>query len=205
MNPLFGIVMVTEQESASSGGSPFKKWFMRQYWRVQQSQTIISMAFWVTTLTLLIWPYLRWRFENDSTIAGISTTYLGLIGIGVSVIVLVLLIGVIYDVTFGLWREHMTIIAERNPFSTYQLTPSFSIILMQTNILLRKIAADDEDAMRHCDFVDRWLKWNLDTEIFARTMSGWEQIVGDEDPYIPYLTDEERANFKSKVEELKNV
>ena len=72
MNPLFGIVMVTEQESGSSGGSPFKKWFMRQYWRVQQSQTIISMAFWVTTLTLLIWPYLRWRFENDSTIAGIS-------------------------------------------------------------------------------------------------------------------------------------
>ena len=205
MNPLFGIVMVNEQESGSSGGSPFKKWFMRQYWRVQQSQTIISMAFWVTTLTLLIWPYLRWRFENDSTIAGISTTYFGLIGIGATVIILVLLIGVVYDVTFGLWREHMTIIAERNPFTTYQLTPSFSIILMQTNILLRKIAADDEEAIRHCDFVDRWLKWNLDSEIFARTMSGWEQIVGDEDPYIPYLTDEERANFKSKVEELKNV
>ena len=205
MNTLFGIVMVSEGASGSKGGSPFKKWFMRQYWRVQQSQTIISMAFWVTTLTLLIWPYLRWRFENDSTIAGISTTYFGLIGIGVTVIVLVLLIGVIYDVTFGLWREHMTIIAERNPFSTYQLTPSFSIILMQTNILLRKIAADDEEAMRHCDFVDRWLKWNLDTEIFARTMSGWEQIVGDEDPYLPYLTDEERANFKSRVEDLKNV
>mgnify|MGYP001200772122 FL=1 len=205
MNPLFGIVMVTEQESASSGGSPFKKWFMRQYWRVQQSQTIISMAFWVTTLTLLIWPYLRWRFENDSTIAGISTTYLGLIGIGVSVIVLVLLIGVIYDVTFGLWREHMTIIAERNPFSTYQMTPSFSVLLLQTNILLRKIAADDEEAMRHCDFIDRWLEWNIDTEIFARTMSGWEQIVGDEDPYLPYLTDEQRENLKSRVEELKNL
>ena len=95
MNPLFGIVMVNEQESGSSGGSPFKKWFMRQYWRVQQSQTIISMAFWVTTLTLLIWPYLRWRFENDSTIAGISTTYFGLIGIGATVIILVLLIGVV--------------------------------------------------------------------------------------------------------------
>lgn len=205
MNPLFGIVMVTEQESGSSGDSPFKKWFMRQYWRVQQSQTIISMAFWVTTLTLLIWPYLRWRFENDSSIAGISTTYLGLIGIGVSVIILVLLIGVIYDVTFGLWREHMTIIAERNPFSTYQMTPSFSILLLQTNLLLRKIAADDEEAMRHCDFIDRWLEWNIDTEIFARTMSGWEQIVGDEDPYLPYLTDEQRENLKSRVEDLKNL
>tara|TARA_B100000965_G_C19540678_1_gene735428 strand:+ start:314 stop:931 length:618 start_codon:yes stop_codon:yes gene_type:complete len=205
MNTLFGIVMVSEGKSASDGGSPFKKWFMRQYWRVQQSQTIISMAFWVTTLTLLIWPYLSWRFENDSTIAGVSTTYLGLFAIGSSVIVLVLLIGVIYDVTFGLWREHMTIIAERNPFSTYQMTPSFSVLLLQTNILLRKIAADDEEAMRHCDFIDRWLDWNIDTEIFARTMSGWEQIVEDEDPYLPYLNDEQRAKLKSRVEELQNL
>tara|TARA_B100001778_G_scaffold157862_1_gene129778 strand:- start:127 stop:747 length:621 start_codon:yes stop_codon:yes gene_type:complete len=205
MNPLFGIVMVSEEKTVSDGGSPFKKWFMRQYWRVQQSQTIISMAFWVTTLTLLIWPYLRWRFENDSTIAGISTTYFGLIGIGVTVIVLVLLIGVIYDVTFGLWREHMTIIAERNPFSTYQMTPSFSVLLLQTNMLLRKIAADDEEAMRHCDFIDRWLEWNIDTEIFARTMSGWEQIVGDGDPYLPNLTDEQRQKLQSRVEELNNL
>ncbi len=205
MNILSGVVMVSEQASGSDSGSPFKKWFMRQYWRVQQSQTIISMAFWVTTLTLLIWPYVRWRFENDSTFAGISTTYLGLIAIGSTVVVLVLLVGIIYDVTFGLWREHMTIIGERNPFQTYQMSPNFSIILMQTNILLRKIAADDEEAMRHCDFVDRWLKWNIDTEIFARTMAGWEQIVEDKDPYLPYLDDEQRENLKAKVEELKNL
>ena len=109
MNILSGVVMVSEQASGSDSGSPFKKWFMRQYWRVQQSQTIISMAFWVTTLTLLIWPYVRWRFENDSTFAGISTTYLGLMAIGSTVVVLVLLVGIIYDVTFGLWREHMTL------------------------------------------------------------------------------------------------
>ena len=90
MNQPSGVVMVSTQESGSTGGSPFKKWFMRQYWRVQQSQTIISMAFWVTTLTLLIWPYVRWRFENESTFAGISTTYFGLLGIGITVIVLVL-------------------------------------------------------------------------------------------------------------------
>ena len=46
---------------------------------------------------------------------------------------------------------------------------------------------------------------NIDTEIFARTMSGWEQIVGDEDPYLPYLTDEQRAKLKSRVEDLKNL
>lgn len=202
MNTLFGIVMVSDGASGSKGGSPFKKWFMRQYWRVQQSQTIISMAFWVTTLTLLIWPYLRWRFENDSTFAGISTTYFGLLGIGATVIVLVLLVGVVYDVTFGLWREHATIIGERNPFQTYQISPNFAIILLQTNLILSKLGEDDEDIKRHCEFVDRWFRWNVDTEIFARTMAGWENIMKDEDPYLPTLTEEERARLAKRVEEL---
>lgn len=202
MNTLFGIVMVSEGASGSKGGSPFKKWFMRQYWRVQQSQTIISMAFWVTTLTLLIWPYLRWRFENDSTFAGIPTTYFGLLGIGATVIILVLLVGVVYDVTFGLWREHATIIGERNPFQTYQISPNFAIILLQTNLILSKLGEDDEDIKRHCEFVDRWFRWNVDTEIFARTMAGWENIMKDEDPYLPTLTEEERAKLAKRVEEL---
>ncbi|MCH1482007.1 MAG: hypothetical protein L7T81_07200 [Candidatus Poseidoniaceae archaeon] len=194
--------MVSEGASGSKGGSPFKKWFMRQYWRVQQSQTIISMAFWVTTLTLLIWPYLRWRFENDSTFAGISTTYFGLLGIGATVIILVLLVGVVYDVTFGLWREHATIIGERNPFQTYQISPNFAIILLQTNLILSKLGEDDEDIKRHCEFVDRWFRWNVDTEIFARTMAGWENIMKDEDPFLPTLTEEERAKLAKRVEEL---
>ena len=202
MNTLFGIVMESKDKSVSDGGSPFKKWFMRQYWRVQQSQTIISMAFWVTTLTLLIWPYLRWRFENDSTFAGISTTYFGLLGIGATVIILVLLVGVVYDVTFGLWREHATIIGERNPFQTYQISPNFAIILLQTNLILSKLGEDDEDIKRHCEFVDRWFRWNVDTEIFARTMAGWENIMKDEDPYLPTLTEEERAKLAKRVEEL---
>ncbi len=202
MNIQFGVVMVSEQQSGSSTGSPFKKWFMRQYWRVQQSQTIISMAFWVTTLTLLIWPYVRWRFENESSFAGISTTYFGLLGIGVTVIILVLVVGVVYDVTFGLWREHMTIIGERNPFQTYQISPNFAIILLQTNLILKKIAEDDEDIQRHCEFVDRWFRWNVDTEIFARAMAGWENIMQDDDPYLPNLTDEERAKLAQTVRDL---
>ena len=147
----------------------------------------------------------RRNCEDGVTFAGISITYWGLLGIGASVMLVVLLVGLIYDVTFGLWREHMTIIGERNPFQTYQMSPNFAVILIQTNILLRKIAADDEEAMRHCDFVDRWLKWNIDTEIFARTMSGWQNIVEDEDPFLPYLDDEQRERLQRSVDELKTL
>ena len=178
---------------------------MRQYWRVQQSQTIISMGFWCITLTLLIWPLIEWRFDPDATLFSIPTTYLGLISIALSVLIGVLVIGQIYDVTFGLWREHLTIIGERNPFQTYQMSPNFAILHLQTNILLRKIAGDDEEIARHCDFVDRWLGWNIDTEIFARTMDAWQNIVKDEDPFIPHLTEEQRERLQNSVENLKNL
>ena len=69
-----------------------KKLFMRQYWRIQQSQTLISMAFWCATLTLLIWPYVSWRFTPNATIGGIQTTYWGLFSISATVLLLVLLI-----------------------------------------------------------------------------------------------------------------
>ena len=78
---------------------------MRQYWRIQQSQALISLGFWTATITLLVWPYVSWRFEDSETLLGIPMTYLGLIGIASAVLSLVLLVGFLYDVTFGLWRD----------------------------------------------------------------------------------------------------
>ena len=181
-----------------------KKWFMRQYWRIQQSQTLISMGFWTTTLTLLIWPYVRWRPMFDGTFLGISTTYWGLFGIGASVLLIVLLIGRIYDATLGLWREHLTVVQERNPFTTYKLNPPFGIILAQTNAILRRMEPEDEKIQRHCDFVDRWLEWNSREEIWARTMSSWKNIVGDEDPFLFYLDEESRVRLESNADELQD-
>ena len=66
-----------------------KKWLMRQYWRIQQSQAIISLGFWTATITLLVWPYVAWRFESDETLLLIPLTYLGLIGIAVVVLSLI--------------------------------------------------------------------------------------------------------------------
>ncbi|MAR61645.1 MAG: hypothetical protein CMB68_05630 [Euryarchaeota archaeon] len=181
-----------------------KKWFMRQYWRIQQSQTLISMGFWTATLTLLIWPYVSWRFEAGSTMLGFKMTYWGLIGIGTSVLLTVLLIGRVYDATLGLWREHLTVVQERNPFTTYKLNASFGILLAQTNEILRRMAPEDEDIQRHCEFVDRWLDWNSEQEIWARTMSSWKNIVGDEDPFLAHLSETSRQNLASAADELQD-
>ena len=164
-----------------------KKTVMRQYWRVQQSQTLISMAFWVTTLTLLTWPYVKWRFDSSSDFLGISMTYWGLLSIGV--IGCVLLIGWAYDVIFSLWRAHMSVIQERNPYTTYMLNGPVGSVLAQTNEILKRIAKDDEEIVRHTKFVDRWLSWNSEQELWKRTMDGITDVMGDEDPVLLHFSE----------------
>lgn len=181
-----------------------KKAFMRQYWRIQQSQTLISMGFWITTLTLLMWPYVSWRFESETEMLAVPMTYWGLGAIAFSVLLIVLIIGWVYDVFLGLWREHLTVVQERNPFTTYKVNAPFGMLLAQTNTILRKLSEEDEDIMRHCNFVDRWLEWNSEQEIWARTMSSWKEIVGDEDPYLFHLSEEARNKLESVAEEMQD-
>jgi hypothetical protein len=181
-----------------------KKAAMRQYWRIQQSQTLISMGFWCTTLTLLVWPLVSWRFAAMDSVLGVPPTYLGLFSIGGSVLLIVLAIGWFYDVSFGLWREHLTVVQERNPFTTYKLNAPLGMILSQTNTILRKVSEDDEDVQRHCDFVDRWLEWNSEQEIWMRSMSSLKGIVGDEDPFLQHLSTEARAKLEAGADELQD-
>ena len=136
------------------------------------------------------------------SVMGISPTYLGLLGIFGGVVVIVLSIGGMYDVTFGLWREHLTVVQERNPFTTYKLNAPFGIILAQTNTILRKLSEDDEEVQRHCDFVDRWLEWNSEQEIWQRTMNSWKTIVGDDDPFMQHLSENARDSLETASDEL---
>ena len=91
------------------------------------------MVFWTSTLTLLIWPYVSWRIDRSETLLAVPMTYWGMGAIGFGVLMAVLAIGWAYDVSLGLWREHLTIVQERNPFTTYKINVPFGMILAQTN------------------------------------------------------------------------
>ena len=167
-----------------------KKTVMRQYWRVQQSQTLISMAFWVTTLTLLTWPYVSWRFDPNSEFIGISMTYIGLASIGVFVIICVLVIGYMYDVIFSLWRAHQSVIQERNPYTTYMVNGPIHVVLGQTNEILKRLGDGDEEIISHTEFVDRWLAWNGKQELMKRVVSGMKEVMLDENPVLLHTDSE---------------
>ena len=66
------------------------------------------------------------------------------------------------------------------------------------------MAPEDEDIQRHCEFVDRWLEWNSEQEIWTRTMSSWKNIVGEEDPFLAHLNESSRENLESAADELQD-
>jgi hypothetical protein len=114
----------------------------------------------------------------------------------------VFLSGYVYDVGFGLWKEHLTISTERNPFGVYLISPPTGLILAQTNLLLKHLVPEDEDVQRHVAFVERWLEWNADEEIWARAMDAWKNNMGDEDPHMPFLSKEMREDLESRSSTL---
>jgi len=118
---------------------------------------------------------------------GLSMTYWGLMSIGVFVILCVLLIGWMYDVIFSLWRAHQSVIQERNPYTTYMLNGPIGSILAQTNEILKRLSNEDEEILKHTEFVDRWLEWNGQQELWKRTIDGLTEVMGENDPVMLHI------------------
>ena len=196
---------------SKDGISPVKKWIMRQYWRMQQSQSIISMGLLGSSLTLLLWPYVSWRFSKScddsvcfsSTVLGIPATYLGLLGIFFSLVLIVLCIGYFYDRVFSLWTAQRSVDFERNPFWTYSISPMFMMNMAITAENLKRNAPDDNDIQEQMDWILNYCKENADTEMWARTVQHWDKHIS-ETPTFWFLDDEIMAKARAKKIEDEN-
>tara|TARA_B100001996_G_C18643811_1_gene586629 strand:- start:208 stop:822 length:615 start_codon:yes stop_codon:yes gene_type:complete len=196
---------------ADSSINPVKKWVMRQYWRMQQSQSIISMGLLGSSLTLLIWPYVSWRFSNScssdpcfgDSIMGIPATYFGLIGIFTSLVLMVLCIGYLYDRVFSLWTAQRSVDFERNPYWTYALSPMFMMNMALTAENLKRNSPDDSDLQEQMDWILNYCKSNTGNEMWARTVQHWDKHIG-ETPAFWFLDDDTMADARSKKIEDEN-
>ncbi|MDA8759353.1 hypothetical protein N9M83_03875 [Candidatus Poseidonia alphae] len=179
------------------GGSFFKKWAMRQYWRMQQSQAVVSLLLWGTTITLLVWPLIEWRFSGgckqgpcfSEEILGISSTYFALAGIFFTVMFSVLLIGFLYDQVFSLWTEWRSVDMERNPFATYALAPIWLMTIALQAEVLKRTAPDDEAMVKQADWYLKWCENYTEGEMFARAVQRWDKDMGDT-PTFWFTSDE---------------
>ena len=191
--------MAKGPQPEDNNSSSLKKWFMRQYWRLQQSQSIISMLFWINASTLLIWPYIRWRFDGQESFLGISMTYWGIFSIAMIVVLLVLIIGWAYDNIFALWKEHRNVIIERDPFATYLLTPRDAMILGHLSSLLREQHPDDENIQEQCDWMEKWIATTPDLEVFRRMVTELDAKLDKPVPEFTFLPDGAVAAARSKA------
>ena len=163
------------------------------------------MGFWVTTLTLLIWPYVSWRFDAESSFLGLSATYWGLASIGAFVGFMVLIIGVIYDQFLGLWKEQRTVDTERNPFGTYALIPGMTVMMGNINEILRRTAPDDEDIQATCSWVDEWLEWCGRQEIWVRAQAHWDAELPTPTPNMHFFPDGVVDSARGQASELEDL
>ena len=193
----------------SSEISPFKKWVMRQYWRMQQSQSIISMGLLGSTLTLILWPYVSWRFSAGcdtgicftSSVLGIPATYLGLLSIFFSLVIIVLSVGYLYDRVFSLWTAQRSVDFERNPFWTYALSPMFMMNMAMTAESLKRNSPDDAEMQKQMDWILKYCSENAKNEMWARTIQHWDKHL-DETPTFWFLNEEIMAKARSqKIED----
>jgi len=193
----------------SSSINPVKKWVMRQYWRMQQSQSIISMGLLGSSLTLLLWPYVSWRFSKScdeglcfsDSVLGIPATYLGLIGIFMSLVLIVLCIGYLYDRVFSLWTAQRSVDFERNPFWTYALSPMFMMNMALTAENLKRNCPDDEEMQKQMDWVLNYCKSNADTEMWGRAVQHWDKHL-DKTPTFWFVDEEIMAKARAqKIED----
>ena len=178
-------------------GSFFKKWAMRQYWRMQQSQAVVSLLLWGTTITLLVWPLIEWRFSVDcsrgpcfpSELFGVSSTYFALAAIFFTVMFSVLTIGFLYDQVFSLWTEYSSVAMERNPYATYALAPIWLMTVALQAEVLKRTASDDEAMVKQADWFLKWCETYTEGEMFARAVQRWDKDMG-ETPTFWFTTDE---------------
>ncbi len=185
--------------------SPTKKWMMRQFWRVQQSQTVISLLFWATTLTLLIYARIEHRWAVADTTAGMPTSYFVMGTLYVGVFLFVLFIGWLYDKIFTLWKEHQNVVLERNPWATYQLTPRDAMIVGYLSQIIRAQNSDNETIQKECDWVDKWVAATTELEVFDRMVKELDNILGEPVPELHYLPEGTVSKVRARINKKEDV
>ncbi len=97
-----------------------RKFLMKQVWRIQQSQSLIMMAFWVMGLPAIFYPYIR---DYLDTTMGITDQTIGLTFLGFIILSMILTVGFMYDRIFKLWATQMDVIVHRNQYALYRFYP----------------------------------------------------------------------------------
>jgi hypothetical protein len=129
-----------------------KKWFMLQMWRVQQIAAILTLALLAISLSLDLYGFMSWR-------SGVfSSPYTGVPVILLTLGLMIWSISIIWDMRLRMWREQMTVLVERNPYTKEKMTAKEIVTYRLLWIpLLKKYEESDPTLKGHSEKLEKWI------------------------------------------------
>lgn len=127
---------------------------MTYFWRLQQSQVLVSMIMWATLLTLTSYEYVRWRLEPLL----FNNIYLAFFVLFLIIFGIIILIGFAFDAIFKLWKEQAVVIARRNPYLKERIWTR-DIVMWRHCLLpiLKKHEDTDPKVNEEIKFMEKWV------------------------------------------------
>lgn len=137
-----------------------KKGLMIQLWRLQQSQTMISLFFWALTLAGVYYVY----FHPVLVRLGLpeNQVFVGIIVLFSLIIIAFLIMGLLYDRVLKLWVEQTDVAVERNPYSSKYLMPKDIMYWQRSTLpIMRGLARSDPSLLKDIEFMEKWIDKSL--------------------------------------------
>lgn len=127
---------------------------MKHVWRLQQIGALYSVTMLTITITLVLYPYVEWRFVRLFEKIGIPTSWDLLIMMMIFCFILsfALSFGFAYDKIFKLWVSQTVVAVERNPYAKNMMTPKEWLNWQYYNIPMLKASGRDREA----EFMEKW-------------------------------------------------
>ena len=137
-----------------SGG--VKKWFMLQMWRIQQVAQLLVLTMMAITDALLVYDYTDGLQMGGEPL--ISDRVLGVLFVLILIGGAIWTFAIIWDLRLKMWREQMTVLAEKNPFTKEKLTPKEVYIFGTLWLpLLERLGKDDPALRDSAEDLRRWI------------------------------------------------
>ena len=90
-------------------------------WRFEQFQSVLAPAFYITTLALLLYPYIGWRLP-DGVKGGFALIWLGLL-------FLIMVAAWVWDDLGQMWKASQRVNVKRNQYAQGTLFPKERIFI----------------------------------------------------------------------------
>ncbi len=140
----------------------FKKWFMLQFWRIQQVAQILTLVLLGVTDSILLWGKIQWRGGI------ISNPYVGPMIILLSIALVIWFFAIFWDLRLKMWREQTSVLIEKNPYMKERMAPKEIAIYAMTWIpVMEHLGKDDPVLKVYADELKDWLKREMKEDKLA--------------------------------------